>query len=141
MRVILTVVAFILFLGGINAQNAPDELIGKWKVVSVYAVDSLGTTDAEESAILTDGLVSNSVVEYQFDTTTFTLFIDAENIGSCEFTLDNGQFQFDENGALLEEYVNNLFGLQLNPESIQVRVNSPDKESGVVWYQTLTKQP
>ncbi|MEZ5001689.1 MAG: hypothetical protein R2730_01525 [Chitinophagales bacterium] len=141
MRVILTVIAFIFFLGGINAQNAPDELIGKWKIVSIYAVDSLGVIDAEGTAVLTEGLVNNWVVEYQFDTSTFSLFINGELIGSRGFNLVGQQFQFDGNGDVVGEYVNSLYGILLESNRLEVKVDSPDSQSGIVWYQTLLRNP
>jgi hypothetical protein len=140
---ILLVVCAISASIGLQAQNdIPSELIGKWKMVNIYALDSLGNNDAAETAALMLDMVDSTIVEYVFTDSTFTLHMDGELSGTCNYTVENANLiVFDENGYLIADMVNSLKLVEVTTTNLYLEAGSPDYESGIIFHEFLIKQP
>ncbi|MEZ5006913.1 MAG: hypothetical protein R2728_03015 [Chitinophagales bacterium] len=136
--------ALVLCLSNLNAQeNVPPELLGKWKIVNVYAVDSLGNTIAGETASLMDDLVNDNVVEYGFTDSTFTLYINGVASGSCGYIIqeNTSQLIFDANALAMSDVVRELQAIEITETDLHLEAASPDINSGIKFQEFLVKQP
>lgn len=150
MRRLLVIAIAVFALGfshAVQAQESPSHL-GKWKIVGVYATDSSGGVLTEESASVTADLVTNRTVEYEFTDSEFHLYIDGALSGSTHYTiapsgLPDGSVDvtFDESGDDLSDIVRQLRGISVSETQLVVEARSPDVDSGIVYHESLERQP
>lgn len=149
MRSFTILLIAIIAIGTASHVSAQEEFshLGTWKLVEIEAVDSMGNVLVDETAVLVDGMIDSTTVEYQITEFTFTLLIDGEIIGSCEYYLApvpgtaHAYFVFDEAGSTVEEYVRNMRGKEVTATNLYVDSDSPDIDAGVIYREVLERQP
>jgi hypothetical protein len=142
-KIFLFVFALLGVFTSYAQDEVPTEILGKWKVVNAYAADANNVLDSLESAALLDDLVNVNVVEYAFTSTSFSLFVNGDLTGTCNFSFidETSEFIFDEGGNAFNDIVKNIVGVNLTETEFYLLASPPDGDSQLIFHEFLVKQP
>lgn len=139
-KFIVTAILLLFLTNQSFAQSPPAELIGKWKITSITAQDTLGNPTPESQGLHED-CIQNNVVEYEFTDSVFTYLGNGQVVNTCTYHItEEMKIAFDSIGTIeLSDLIRAPKLVSINATTLEIMSCTPDGDH-VIISSTLTKQ-